>query len=157
MRGMAEDGVSGPVTDARYFLWGADASYTDGPLDVRFEGLWSRLGSFFSQHEGDEMETGFVPATNWEAWYTQLAYQLSGLTDTPILRNFEPVVRYGEVDATGFAHFVEHTMPEHRLTGGINYLFAPSVIAKASVSRRNFTEPGMEDATEGRLQFTYGF
>ena len=146
--------VAGDVTEGDFFLWAADASYTDGPVDLRFEYLSSELDTFFSQAEPGTA-TELIPTTEWEAWYVQAAYQLSGITDEPITRNLEPVVRYGQSDAKGFGNFVTEANPEDRLTIGLNYLFAPSVIGKLAVSWRDF-ENG-EDATELKLQGAYGF
>ncbi len=149
-------GSSGPVTEGEYTLWGVDAAFTRGPWDVRFEYLSSELDSFFSAIEADEA-TELVPETDFDAWYVQVAYQLRGVTDARFLRNLEPVVRYGEVDAEGFAHFVGHIVPEDRLSVGLDYWIAPSAVAKFAVSWRDFVDSGAEDATEFRGQLAYGF
>jgi hypothetical protein len=149
-------GTSGPVTEGDFTLWGVDAAYTRGAFDARVEYLDAEVDSFFSQREAGE-PTELIPSTDFEAWYAQVAYRLSGLTKMPYVRNLEPVVRYGEVDAEGFEHFVEHTVPEDRFTVGLNYLFAPSLIAKLAVSWRDFEDPDSEDATEVRGQLAYGF
>ena len=149
-------GTSGRITEGEYSLWGADAAYTRGPWDVRFEYLRTKLTSFFGQKETGQ-PTELIPTTEWEVWYAQIAYQLSGLTDTPIIRNLEPVVRYGEVDVQGFAHFVDHLPPEQRWTVGLNYLFAPSVIAKLASSWRSFDNPALKDSFELWVQLAYGY
>jgi hypothetical protein len=156
VEGRKEEDIEGPVTDSDFTLWGVDASYTRGPFDIRFEYLNAELDSFFSQVEPDE-ETELVPTTDFEAWYVQAAYQIRGLTNVRYLRNLEPVIRYGEVDAEGFHHFVEHLGPEDRFSIGLNYLFGPSIIAKLGVSWRDFEDDEAEDATEILGQLAYGF
>ncbi len=151
-----EEADMGPVTDGDYDLWGADFAFTRGPWDFRGEYLNSELDSFFGLAEVGDMTTNLIPATEWEAWYLQLAYQLSGFTNAWFLQNLELVGRYGEFDIDGFNEFEEHGN-EERFTAGINYLIAPSVIAKLAWESREFDEPGRKD--EGRLlgQFAFGF
>ena len=154
--GKKEEGVSGPVTDGRYTLWGADFGYTKGPWNIRAEYIKASLDSFWSQREEDE-DTELIPATDWSAWYAQVAYRMTERTDHRILKNVELVARYGQFNASGFEHFVEHARPENRLSLGLNYWFSPSAVFKSAVARRDFTFEDNIDSTEYRAQFAYGF
>jgi len=147
--------ASGSVSGADFRLWGVDAAFTRGPWDVRFEYLNGKLDSHLGTADEADTATSLIPKTTWEAWYVQAAYQLSGLTDIRILRNFEPVVRYGEYTGDGADRFLE--MREHRFNIGLNYLFAPSIIAKGSVEWRDMKAPGVDDETRFILQLAYGF
>lgn len=149
--------TSGPVSEGDYDLWGLDVAYTKGAWDVRAEYLNSELGSFHGQEADGDATTTLIPSTKWEAWYAQLAYQLSGITQTRFLKNLELVARYGEIDIKGHGEFKEEVSPEKRLTFGVNYLFAPSVLLKTALSLRDFKEESTEDATEFKVQLTYGF
>jgi hypothetical protein len=150
-----EEATMGPVTDADFTLWGADAAFTKGAFDIRGEYLHSKLGGFLGAAIEDAEITSYIPETEWEAWYVQAAYQLSGLTDIPVLRKLEPVVRYGMFDVDGFAPFTANE--EKRLTVGVNYLLAPSAIAKAAYEMREFDRSKGSDEDVARLQLTYGF
>lgn len=149
-----EEGPSGPNTNGDFILWGADAAYTRGPWDVRFEYVYAELDTFWGLADEADPATSLIPKTDWQAWYVQAAYQLSGLTNMRIVRNFEPVVRYGQFTGDGFDEFLEGQ--EHRLNIGLNYLFAPSLIAKGSVEWRD-RKAGQEDETRFLLQLAYGF
>jgi len=146
---------NGPATNANFTLWGVDAAFTRGPWDVRFEYLNGKLGSHYGRAEEADTDGSLIPKTDWEAWYVQAAYQLSGFTNTRIVRNFEPVVRYGQFTGDGFDEFVEAR--EYRWNIGLNYHFAPSVIAKGSVEWRDMKAPGAGDETRYLLQLAYGF
>lgn len=149
--------IEGPgnVTDGDLLLWGFDVAYTRGAWDVRAEYVNAELDAFWSLAEETDPSTSLIPTTNWQAWYVQVAYQLSGLTNMRVLRNLEPVVRYGEFTGEGFEEFIEGQ--EKRLNVGVNYLFAPSVIAKGSVEFRDLKGAGVEDETRFLLQLAYGF
>lgn len=157
MEGRKEDGVTGAVSEGDFTLWGLDASFTKGPWNLRGEYLSAELDSFLSQMEAGDASTAIVPGSSWEAWYLQVAYRLSGLTKTDILRNVELVARYGEFDADGFDEFVEHAAPEERLSLGINYHFAPTLVGKLAVSMRDFADEDTNDRAEVRAQIAYGF
>ncbi len=152
-----EEAASGIVTEGAFDLWGADFAFTKGAFDIRGEYIESRLGSFFGLAEEGDPTTSLIPRTKWEAWYVQAAYQLSGLTNVWPFRKLEPVIRYSSVDARGFANFVAAAEEEQRLTGGLNYLFTPSLIGKLAVESRDFRDPAMDDAIEFRAQLAYGF
>lgn len=46
---------------------------------------------------------------------------------------------------------------EKRINFGVNYLFAPSIVAKLSVELRDFFEADKEDETRVLFQIAYGF
>lgn len=143
---------------ADYNLWGLDAAYTRGPWTARFEYLRG-VRDAISAPDHDGMLEVALPRLRMKAWYGQLSYRLSGVTDDPILGNFEPVVRYGEYSVVGLDALAEEAA-EKRWDWGLNYWLAPSVVFHSVVQRRNFTarHPGENDA-DTRLLFklAYGF
>lgn len=149
------DQAPGTVTAADFTLWGIDAAFTRGPWDVRFEYLNGRLGSHHGTAADGDASTSLIPKTDYEAWYAQAAYLLSGFTKTAIVRNFEPVIRYGEYTGSGFGPFIETR--EKRFNIGLNYHFAPSVLAKGSYEIRDMKAPGVEDEKRFIMQLVYGF
>lgn len=159
-------------TKGTYSLWGADAAFTKGNWDVRFEIIDSHVQSFITappaddhgdegdghEEEDDEHEEeieGLFPATDWQAWYVQAAYRLSGITDNRILGRFEPAVRYGQYKIKGNHELAEDS--EKRFNIGLNYWIAPSVVAKIGVEWRNFNDEDRKDDTTYMLQLAYGF
>lgn len=155
---VAEDSELGDLSafTADYNLWGVDAAYTRGPWDVRFEYLRGVRDAISAPDHDGELEV-VLPRLRLTAWYGQFAYRLSGLTDHPILGNFEPVVRYGEYRVDGLEELAEEAA-EERWDFGINYWFAPTVVLHSVVQRRSFTDrhPG-EDDRDTRLLFKLGF
>ncbi|MBT5040001.1 MAG: hypothetical protein HOM52_15965 [Rhodospirillaceae bacterium] len=156
IKGKKVAGVAGDLTAGDYTFWGVDAAYTRGYADLRFEYFSSELDTFFSQSEA-ATATAAVDKTDWEAWYAQAAYQLSGITDLPILKNLEPVIRYSQFSVKGFEEFVAEGKPEDKLTVGLNYLFALSLVWKNAISMRDFRNAGAQNSTEYRTQLAYGF
>lgn len=150
-----EEAEDGPVTDGDVDLFGADAAFTKGPWDIRFEYLDATLGSLFSAPGHHAETTERIPETDWSAWYGQAAYRLSGMTSAPFLRKLEPVIRYGELDIDGFEEFEEDA--ERRLEGGVNYLFTPSLVGKIALADRDFDAAERDDHLELQLQIAYGF
>ncbi len=153
------DGIDGPMggppTDADFTLWGFDAAFTQGPWDARVEYLKAERDSLFSAHEpGDDVE--FLSMLELEAWYAQVAYRLSGVTEHPVLRNMEPVVRYGEYDITGSAELRDENA-EKRINVGLNYWLAPSIVVKGGLEWRDFAAPGMGTEMLYQFQVAYGF
>ncbi len=145
--------TSGNVT-----LWGADAAYTRGPWDVRAEYLNANRDMMATAFEGS-IGVEMLPELELEAWYAQIAYRLSGITDHKILQRFEPVFRYGEFRVMGLDELAEEAA-EERVDVGLNYWLAPSVVTRGVLEWRDFTareadEPSSE--TRFLLQFAYGF
>lgn len=150
------EGTGGPEpTTADFNLWGADMAFTRGPWDIRFEYLNAERDSIFTAEHDDE-EVEFLPELKLEAWYAQIAYQLSGITEQPVLRNFEPAIRYGEFKIDGLEE-LEKEAAEKRLNIGLNYWLTPSVVARMGVEWRNFKAEEVADETIYEFQFSYGF
>lgn len=168
-------------TNADFTLWGVDAAYTRASWDVRFEYLNAKRDSIFTAlpHEEEaglggittlsggggggggeealgETEVAFLPDLDLEAWYAQVAYRLSGLTDRSVWKNFEPVVRYGEFHIKGLDDLREE-MAEDRFDLGLNYWLAPSVVLHGSVQWRDFRDEHRETETRYQLELAYGF
>ena len=138
-----------------YFnLIDVDAAFTKGPWDIRGEFISSKLGKMTSAFDSGDTSATSIPEMSWRAWYAQAAYRISGLTDHAILGNFEPVVRYGHFSVSGDVPDWK-TLEEDRVSVGLNYWFAPSIVMKASYSDRDFKNQA--DANEFNVQFAYGF
>lgn len=142
-------------TTGDFDLWGVDFAITPGPWDFRGEYLKSELDSLFTREGHADAHTTLLPKTEWKAWYVQLAYQLRGVTNAKFFRKLELVSRYGEFEIDGFDEFAEDA--QERWNAGVNYLFAPSVIAKLAWESRDFDDPGRADDDRILGQFTFGF
>jgi phosphate-selective porin len=142
---------------ANVSLWGADAAYTRGPWDVRAEYLNSTRDAIATAYEGS-IGVGLLPKLEMEAWYAQVAYRLSNITDNKTLQKFEPVVRYGEFRITGLDELAEEAA-EERFSVGINYWLAPSIVARGVAEWRDFPDRPADASSETRyiLQLAYGF
>lgn len=145
-------------TTANVKLWGADAAFTPGPLAVRGEYLHAirdPINTVTEDSDGVEM----LPKLTMEAWYGQISYRLSEISNNPTLQKFEPVVRYGRFRIVGLDELAaEHA--EKRFDVGLNYWLAPSVVMRAVGEWRDFTnrEAGEPDSeTKFMLQFAYGY
>jgi len=156
------------LTDIDFDLWGADFAYVRGPWRFRGEYLNAEATGFPPEEEhvevainpaavddGHGAEESLAEDTEWEAWYLELAYRMSGLTEHPVGRNFEPVVRYGEYEVRGDHEAAEQS--ENRFNVGLNYWFAPSIVLKASVEWRDFAADELDDETRLLFQLAYGF
>ena len=152
-------GAEGPVLPAvRYSLWGVDAAYTRGPWDVRFEYL-SGVRKAIPVEDEDGMAMEPLPRLKMKAWYGQLAYRLSGVTQHPILQNLEPAIRYGRYQVRGLDELAEEAA-ERRLDIGLNYWLAPAIVLHSAVQLRKFTarhEDQDDKDTRLLLQLAYGF
>ena len=145
-------------TDAKVTLWGGDAAYTRGPWDVRFEYLNMSRDPIATEYEGS-MGVELLPELELEAWYAQIAYRLSEITDHEILQKFEPAIRYGEFKISGLDELAEEAA-EKRLDVGLNYWIAPSIVARGVGQWRDFTDRHAGDPSEETrflLQLAYGF
>ena len=146
---------SGLPLDARFQLWGVDAAYTKGPLAARFEYLKSERGKLFTATD-EEPDGVLLPDLEMEAWYGQVSYRLSGVSDSEIIHRLEPVVRYGEFSISGHPE-LEDENAQNRLNAGLNYWLAPTIVAKAGLEWRDYTVPGVPDETLIQFQLGYGF
>ena len=166
-------------TVADFTLWGADMAITKDGWDVRFEYLNSRRGAIFSALPQEETTTStgiglasaggeggetlpvetevtFLPRMKMEAWYAQVAYKLSRITNKRYVKNLEPALRYGEFRIKGNEELREENA-EKRFNIGLNYWLAPSIVARVGVEWRNFLAIERETERRFQLQFAYGF
>jgi len=140
------------ATEGDYNLWGFDMAFTKGNWDVRAEYLTADLKGLGGDDDHDE-----APAPlSWEAWYAQVAYRLSGVSDSDFINRLEPVVRYGRFTAEG-DHDLEEELNEKRFNVGLNYWVSPSVVVKSGLEFRNYYAAEREDDTRLQLQLSYGF
>ncbi len=146
---------SGLPDTARFTLWGADAAYTKGPFDVRFEYLDAHRAAFFTPTAENPAGT-FLPRLGMKAWYGQVAYRLSGVGDSSFIHNLEPVLRYGEFRISGHDELEEENAQD-RFNIGLNYWLAPTVVTKTGVEWRDFKVPGVDSETLYQFQIAYGF
>ncbi len=122
---------------------------------MRFEYLNGKRDSLFS-FDDEEGELALLPQMKQVAWYAQAAYRLSGITKNAILKNFEPVVRYGKYSIAGNEELEEENA-EKRFNIGLNYWLAPSIVAKAGIERRNFIVEEVPNDTRYLFQIAYGY
>ncbi|MEE8258792.1 MAG: hypothetical protein V3R20_03785, partial [Sphingomonadales bacterium] len=135
-------------------ILGADAAYTRGPWDFRFEYLkLTRDPLNSAEEDGEEVEA--LEQMEMKAWYVQLAYRFSEITTSPILQRFEPVVRYGKFNISG-NHHLEEENAQTRLNIGVNYWIAPSLVARIGFEQRKFLVEGTKEKRI-LLQAAYGF
>ena len=158
---VAEGGAEA-LPNAGFNIWGLDAAFTRGAWDIRAEFLSGTRKSYQvigEEEEGEEaMEALTVPKLKLRAWYAQVAYRLSGITQQRILQNFEPVARYGEYSVKGLDELAEEAQ-EKRWDFGLNYWFAPQFVVHGALELRRFTarEQGERKDTRFLLQLGYGF
>lgn len=141
-------------TSAGAKVFGFDAAFTKGPWDVRFEFLKS-VRDTINSFEEEEQEIVMLPRLTQKAWYAQIAYRLSELSDSPFIHRLEPAFRYGKVTAEGNHHLEEHAHKRFNL--GLNYWIAPSAVAKFGVEWRKFFDEETLDEFLVQLQVAYGF
>lgn len=149
------EGAAENLPDVDFNIWGLDAAYTRGPWDVRAEFLSGTRSAYGLTMGGETMA---VPRLKLRAWYAQVAYRLSGITQQRILQNFEPVVRYGEYRVKGLDELAEEAQ-ETRGDFGLNYWFAPQFVLHGALELRRFTarEEGERKDTRFLFQLGYGF
>jgi hypothetical protein len=135
--------------NARYKMFGADLSYTHHGLDIKGELISSKIGNILTS-----TTTSVVPSTKWNLWYLQAAYRLSGVTDDPTLGKFEPVLHYGRYKVTGGA-LGGNDASEKRTTIGLNYWFAPTLVAKLDYEKNNYDFKPKDNVIQAQL--AYGF
>jgi len=141
-------------TVAKVKIWGADAAFTRGPWDFRFEYLKSVRDPINSFSEEEE-DIVMFPTLTMKTWYLQLAYRLSEIATSPFLQRFEPVIRYGKFNISGHDELFEENA-QKRLNFGLNYWIAPSVVARIGYERRKFLDDGRIEKVF-TLQGAYGF
>ncbi len=147
--------ILGGPTDARYKLWGFDATYTKGTLAARFEYLNSNRGTLFSSTDEDPAGI-LLSEMGMKAWYGQVSYRLSNVGESDFIQKLEPVLRYGEFRITGHDELEEENA-QNRLNLGINYWLSPTIVTKAGLEWRDFTVAGVDSETLYQFQVAYGF
>ncbi|PHR62822.1 MAG: hypothetical protein COA47_01830 [Robiginitomaculum sp.] len=146
--------LGGPI-DARYELWGFDASLTKGALAARVEYLSSNRDMLFSSTLEDPAGI-LLPELGMEAWYGQVSYRLSKIGDSDFIHKLEPVIRYGEFRISG-QNELEEENAQNRLNIGLNYWLSPTIVTKAGLEWRDFTVAGVDSETLYQFQMAYGF
>lgn len=70
--------------------------------------IHARLGAIDSALESSDPAPTAIAATTWDNWYAQAAYRLAGISDDPVIGNFEPAVRYSQLLVEGFSGFKDN-------------------------------------------------
>jgi hypothetical protein len=121
--------------DRAYRVLGVDAAYQWKNLDLRGEYIQQKVGNLASSAAPGQWK--------WESWYVQGAYKLP--------RDFEAVARYTDFDSP---HGNED---QKQWALGLNYLFAPQVVAKVAYEFNEGQAGSTSDADRIMAQITYGF
>ncbi|WP_345989023.1 porin [Sulfurimonas sp. HSL1-2] len=120
-----------------------DYSVFDADLSWHYDG--ADLKAEYSQQKVGKQNSSIAPdAFTWKAWYAQLAYQFDALS-------LEPVVRYGAFRPA------DSDLDRDQVSVGLNYLFAPSVIAKVAYEFNNADKAPEYDDNRVLAQFAFGF
>lgn len=147
------EAMSGTASQASYTLIGGDFAYTKDYWDVRGEYIHSRLDAITSALDPEDPAPTDIPKTTWDNWYVQVAYRLAGISDNPIVAKFEPVVRYSQLRVNGFSGFKENE--EKRWSVGLDYWFAPSLVAKIAYENSNFPEDPTVNSFHAQVAFGF--
>ena len=114
-----------------YYLLGADAAIHYNNLELRGEIIQQKIDSSSKHH---------LKGGKWRGWYGQAAYKF-------LPTNFEGVIRYGEY------HTPHHEDNYEQLAFGVDYWFAPYVVAKIAYEINS----GDNEANTFFVQLAYGF
>lgn len=139
-----EIGVSGAIGQAAvegeskrdYNVVDADFSWHVYALDLKAEYTRQSVGKLSSSVAPDEY--------TWSAWYAQAAYQFDSV-------HLEPVIRYG------VSQPADSTYDQEQLALGLNYIFAPTVIAKVAYEINNADDAPEFDDNRFLAQLAFGF
>ena len=104
-----------------------DSTLLKGLINVRAQWVWSHVGHFVYDPNGQEGFGPFEFNNNRNGGYAQVSYRPTKI-DNDILKNFEPVVRYDRLNQL-------HTpvgFDEQRWSFGLDYWVTPSVVVKAA-------------------------
>lgn len=123
-----------PLRD--YDAYGADLNYLTGGLRL--------LAEYITQKVGASAASVAPDAAEWRAWYAQVSY----LFATP---GWEPVLRYANYSAP------EMILDQEQTTAGVNYWFAPHVVAKVAYEFNDGDANTAADANRALVQVAYGF
>jgi hypothetical protein len=132
------------------FNYVRDSTLLKGLINFRAQWVWSQVGHFIYDPDG---ETGFGPfefSNNRNGGYVQLAYRPTGFGN--IIKNFEPVVRYDRLNQL-------HTpvgFDEQRWSFGLDYWLTSSAVIKAAYELDN-KNAGARDQDAFMLQVAVGF
>lgn len=133
------DGTSiGGQSKRDYDVLGMDFSWRWGALRTRGEFVQSKVGADTS---GGATASS---AAKWRSWYLQASQRLGQ-------SKFEGVLRYTDFDSP---HAAED---QRQIALGVNYLFAPNVIAKAAYEFNDGQSNSETNADSLLLQLSYGF
>ncbi len=130
---VAELDSEGDYVQSRdYSVLGADLTYNVSGFDLR--------GEYVEQNIGDNASSP-IEGGKWQAWYTQVAYQINAV-------KLEPVLRYGS-----------YSNPESEIQQtalGLNYLFANNIIAKVAYQFNDVKDSTQND-DKFLAQLAFGF
>ena len=121
-----------------YSVLGADASYFLQNLQLRGEII---------QQDIPSKSDNTIPGGKWRGWYGQSSYRF-------MPTKFEGVVRYGQYTAP------EDDQDFNQWALGLDYWFAPSIVAKIDYEFNHATHPDEEDNSIDNafyFQLAYGF
>ena len=121
-----------------YDVLGADLTGHWHGFDVRAEYVQTEIG------DDRSAATTASEGARWKTWYTQIAYQFPPT-------KLEGVLRYGEFDSP---HLSED---QKQWALGVNYLFAPQVIAKLAYHFNDGRSGERSDEDSLQIQMSYGF
>jgi hypothetical protein len=131
------DGIEVPDDPSRnYNVFGADASYRLGSLDLR--------GEYIQQKVSNESDSLVPEGGKWDTWYAQAAYKFGRA-------KWEGVVRYGDFNSP------HPEQSQEQFAIGLNYLMAPQAIVKVGYEFNDGLAGEATDADRLILQVAYGF
>jgi hypothetical protein len=132
------------------FNYVRDSTLLKGLINFRAQWVWSHVGNFVYDPNGEQGFGPFEFNNNRNGGYVQLAYRPTGFGN--IIKNFEPVVRYDRFNQL-------HTpvgFDEERWSFGLDYWFTPSAVIKVAYELDN-KNGGARDQNAFMLQTAIGF
>ena len=133
------------------FNYVQDSTLLKGLINFRAQWVWSRIGHFIYDPDGQQGFGPFEFDNNRNGGYVQLAYRPTKI-DNDIIKNLEIVARYDRLNQwrtpVGF--------DEQRLTLGLNYWVTPSAVVKAAYQFDDKNGLGL-DQDAFMLQVSVGF
>jgi len=131
-----KEGSSFIETGRDYEAWGVDVAYQWEALDLR--------GEYIQQYISSKASSMVPQSAKWNAWYFQSAYKF-------FQSKWEGVARYGDYNSP---HASQELM---QWAFGVNYLFAPNVIAKCAYEINDGKNGTANDHNRFLLQLAFGF
>jgi hypothetical protein len=132
------------------FNYVRDSTLLKGLINFRAQWVWSHVGHFIYDPDGEQGFGPFEFNNNRNGGYVQLAYRPTGFGN--IIKNFEPVVRYDRLNQL-------HTpvgFDEQRWSFGLDYWLSSSAVIKAAYELDN-KNGGARDQDAFMLQVAVGF